>query len=116
MQGRYAIFRKVHAKSDNLYQQHGSVYWSNNASTLLSDLDASQSLAEQLVPKAFSSLKAPIWQDSSTTDDCKRLEDEYGGAQAVADRSGSRAYERFTGPQISRVGATFTKFEIVLKW
>lgn len=83
-------------------QQHGSVYWSTDSDSLLAGLDESKSLAEQLVPKAFSSLKAPIWQDSSTTIDCKRLEEEYGGAQAVADCSGSRAYERFTGNQISR--------------
>ncbi|KAF8967631.1 hypothetical protein BDZ97DRAFT_1916582 [Flammula alnicola] len=84
-------------------QQHGSVYWSNDSASLLSGLDANRTLAEQLSPAAFSYPKAPIWQDSSTTEDCKRLEDEYGGAQALADLSGSRAYERFTGNQISRI-------------
>ncbi|KAF9525340.1 D-xylulose kinase [Crepidotus variabilis] len=84
-------------------QQHGSVYWSNEATSLLASLDATKTLSEQLVPKAFTYPKAPIWQDSSTTADCKRLEDEYGGAQSLADRTGSRAYERFTGNQISRI-------------
>ncbi|KAH9479446.1 Xylulose kinase [Psilocybe cubensis] len=84
-------------------QQHGSVFWSSDSDSLLASLDSSKSLTEQLFPAAFASPKAPIWQDSSTTVDCKRLEDEFGGAQAVADVSGSRAYERFTGNQISRI-------------
>ncbi|KAF9475005.1 D-xylulose kinase [Pholiota conissans] len=88
-------------------QQHGSVYWSKDATALLAELNPNQSLAEQLSPGAFSYPKAPIWQDSSTTEDCKRLEAEYGNAQAVADISGSRAYERFTGNQISRIRRLF---------
>jgi len=86
-----------------LPQQHGSVYWSTFADSVLSSLDSDKLLSDQLFPKAFSYLKAPIWQDSSTADDCKLLEDKFGGAEAVADRTGSRAYERFTGNQISRV-------------
>ncbi|KDR80646.1 hypothetical protein GALMADRAFT_264602 [Galerina marginata CBS 339.88] len=88
-------------------QQHGSVYWSGASDGLLARLDTSKSLTDQLFPDAFSSPKAPIWQDSSTTEDCKRLEDEFGGDQALADLSGSRAYERFTGNQISRIRRLF---------
>ncbi|KAK0217843.1 hypothetical protein IW262DRAFT_1274547 [Armillaria fumosa] len=84
-------------------QQHGSVYWSHDAESLLANLDASKDLSSQLSPKAFSLQKAPIWQDSSTTRECRELEDAVGGAQALADISGSRAYERFTGSQISRI-------------
>ncbi|KAJ3504130.1 hypothetical protein NLJ89_g8097 [Agrocybe chaxingu] len=84
-------------------QQHGSVYWSSNAESLLAALTPDKRLSEQLFPEAFSRTRCPIWQDSSTTEDCKRLEEEYGGPQAVADRTGSRAYERFTGNQISRI-------------
>lgn len=84
-------------------QQHGSVYWSHDAEPLLANLDASKNLSSQLSPKAFSLQKAPIWQDSSTTRECRELEDAVGGAQALADISGSRAYERFTGSQISRI-------------
>ncbi|EMD39149.1 hypothetical protein CERSUDRAFT_112824 [Gelatoporia subvermispora B] len=84
-------------------QQHGSVYWSEKAESLLASLDSSQSLAEQLSPDAFSLPNAPIWQDSSTTRECRELEAAAGGAQALADLTGSRAYERFTGTQIARI-------------
>jgi xylulokinase len=66
-------------------------------------MDSNQTLAGQLFPAAFSMAKAPIWQDSSTTEDCERLEEIFGGAQALADCTGSRAHERFTGNQIARV-------------
>ncbi|KAI0031449.1 actin-like ATPase domain-containing protein [Vararia minispora EC-137] len=83
-------------------QQHGSVYWSHNAEKLLGSLDAGETLLAQLAPAAFSSPNAPIWQDSSTTRECQELEEAVGGAQALADLTGSRAYERFTGTQIKR--------------
>jgi xylulokinase len=85
-------------------QQHGSVYWSTHAEGALASLDAAHTLREQLSPKAFSVQRAPIWQDSSSTQDCRALEDAIGGPQALADLSGSRAYERFTGPQIAKAG------------
>ncbi|KAF9047148.1 actin-like ATPase domain-containing protein [Hymenopellis radicata] len=83
-------------------QQHGSVYWSYGAKDALAALDATKPLT-QLSPKAFSLPKAPIWQDSSTTRECRELEEAVGGPQALADISGSRAYERFTGTQIKRI-------------
>ncbi|KAI0794183.1 D-xylulose kinase [Fomes fomentarius] len=84
-------------------QQHGSVYWSEDAEPLLVSLDPSRPLAEQLAPDAFSLPRAPIWQDSSTTRECRELEEAIGGAQALADLTGSRAYERFTANQIARI-------------
>ncbi|KIY71858.1 actin-like ATPase domain-containing protein [Cylindrobasidium torrendii FP15055 ss-10] len=83
-------------------QQHGSVYWSNAAEECLQALDASKPLT-QLAPAAFSLQTSPIWQDSSTTRECREIEEAIGGAQALADISGSRAYERFTGTQIKKL-------------
>ena len=41
----------------------------------------------------FSIPNSPIWMDSSTSADCRRLEEACGGPQEVANRTGSRAYE-----------------------
>ncbi|KAH7890800.1 hypothetical protein F5I97DRAFT_1933955 [Phlebopus sp. FC_14] len=86
-------------------QQHSSVYWSEHAERALASMDPKRSLAEpgHLAPLAFSLPNAPIWQDSSTTKDCRDLEEAVGGPQVLADLTGSRAYERFTGPQIARI-------------
>ncbi|TRM65505.1 hypothetical protein BD626DRAFT_488978 [Schizophyllum amplum] len=83
-------------------QQHGSVYWSAEAEKLLSSLDTDRPLT-QLAPGAFSWQRAPIWQDSSTTRECRELEAAVGGAQQLADLTGSRGYERFTGTQIKKL-------------
>ena len=87
------------------FQQHGSVYWSDAAATALASMDPRRPLADpgHLAPHAFALPNAPIWQDSSTTLDCAALESAAGGPQSLADLTGSRAYERFTGPQIARV-------------
>uniref|UniRef100_A0ACB8FW41 Uncharacterized protein n=1 Tax=Sphaerodactylus townsendi TaxID=933632 RepID=A0ACB8FW41_9SAUR len=41
--------------------------------------------------------------DSSTKDQCCSLESAVGSAQKLADITGSRAYERFTGNQIAKI-------------
>ncbi|KAJ3999794.1 hypothetical protein F5050DRAFT_1852282 [Lentinula boryana] len=84
-------------------QQHGSVFWSYDAEEALASLDASKTLTSQLSPIAFSLARAPIWQDSSTTRECREIEEAIGGPQTLADITGSRAYERFTGTQIARI-------------
>lgn len=88
-------------------QQHGSVFWTDCAEQLLVGLNPFQSLASQLFPSAFSLHNSPTWQDSSTTAACKHLEDLVGGPRALADLTGSRAYERFTGNQISRISRLY---------
>lgn len=63
-------------------QQHGSVY-------VRGDL----SLARPV---------SPIWMDSSTTRECREIEAAVGGAAALAQHTGSRAFERFTAAQIRK--------------
>ena len=94
-------FSNVHKNFWN-FKQHGSVYWSHEANALLGSLEPEKTLSEQLVPKAFSIDQSPIWQDSSTTKECLELNEIAGGEQALADLTGSRAYERFTGTQIAK--------------
>lgn len=83
-------------------QQHGSVYWRKNALSTLSSLKSTSSLGEQL-SNSFSITDSPIWMDSSTSVECAELEKAVGGAQNLAQITGSRAYERFTGNQILKI-------------
>jgi len=89
-------------------QQHGSIYWKKRAEEILENLDPEKDLESQLEP-LFSVEAGPIWMDSSTSEYCKRLEQVVGGPQRVANISGSRAYERFTGNQIQKFFKTQRK-------
>lgn len=88
-------------------QQHGSMFWSNQGNPLSATygdiMDASKSLTE-LFSGAFAITNGPIWMDSSTSSICRELEGRIaGGAGRVAEITGSRAYERFTGNQIAKI-------------
>jgi xylulokinase len=83
-------------------QQHGSVYLNAAAADALGRLDASRPLAEQVGPM-LSRPVAPIWMDSSTGAQCAEIAAAVGGQQALAKHTGSRAFERFTGPQIRKL-------------
>ncbi|XP_071737646.1 xylulose kinase 2-like [Rutidosis leptorrhynchoides] len=97
-------FKKVVAVSGS-GQQHGSVYWKKGSSVILSSLDPKKTLVDQF-GQAFSTKESPIWMDSSTTQQCKAIEKAVGGALELSKLTGSRAYERFTGPQIRRIFET----------
>jgi xylulokinase len=79
-------------------QQHGSVYLKQR----LSDVpawDPASDLASQVRP-LLSRQSSPIWMDSSTSQECGEIAAAVGGDARVVTLSGSRAIERFTGPQI----------------
>ena len=88
-------------------QQHGSVYltaeWLKRC-----QWDATRPLVEQVRP-LLSRATAPIWMDSSTTAECREIAASVGGDEVVVRLSGSRAIERFTGPQIRKFYKTDAK-------
>ncbi|XP_073006258.1 xylulose kinase 2 isoform X1 [Typha latifolia] len=83
-------------------QQHGSVYWKKGSQDMLASLDPNKTLLSQL-NDAFSTSDSPVWMDNSTTAQCREIEKAVGGALELSKLTGSRGYERFTGPQIRKM-------------
>jgi xylulokinase len=68
-------------------QQHGSVWFASNIETQLQLLwsgTASEQTLSDLLANAFSRSLSPVWLDSSTREQCRRLEEAVGGPQALA--------------------------------
>jgi xylulokinase len=80
-------------------QQHGSVYLKENFESVLSLLDPSQNLQEQIAP-TLSRKTSPIWMDSSTEKECEEITNAI--RERLQKETGSPAIERFTGPQIRK--------------
>ena len=83
-------------------QQHGSVYLNRDAGARLESLNPAKTMASQ-VPAMLARPVSPIWMDSSTTVECREIAQAVGGDDALAAHTGSRAFERFTGPQIRKL-------------
>ncbi|XP_012268457.2 xylulose kinase isoform X2 [Athalia rosae] len=94
-------FGKVAAISGSA-QQHGTIYWGKGSGDQLRNFDPDKFLHEQLAT-FFSIGLSPVWMDSSTAEQCRILEDAVGGPQKLAELTGSRAYERFSGAQIAKI-------------
>ena len=73
----------------------------DRAAAALANFDSAKSLVENL-DGVFSRSTAPIWMDSSTAAECAEIREKLGGVEATAQKTGSDAFERFTGPQIRR--------------
>jgi xylulokinase len=73
-------------------QQHGSVYCTV----------ASEALAAGDFDAVLTRPTAPTWMDASTAPECADIEAALGGPHALASLTGSRAFPRFTGPQIRK--------------
>ena len=82
-------------------QQHGSVYLKRGAAGALATLDPARPLAGQIATM-LSRESSPIWMDSSTAAECREITEAVGGPALLSAHTGSRAFERFTGPQIRK--------------
>ena len=81
-------------------QQHGSVYLARSFDTV-GAWSPDRPLRDQ-VQALLSRRTSPIWMDSATSAECAEIAAAAGGDDRVVAITGSRAIERFTGPQIRK--------------
>jgi hexokinase/sugar (pentulose or hexulose) kinase len=82
-------------------QQHGTVYFNDEAKSLLGNLNDHAPLWMQLQrSRVFSRLTAPIWQDGSTTTEVADMDTAAGGPAALRKLTGSSGTLRFGLAQI----------------
>lgn len=93
-----ADFSKVQGIS-GAGMQHGTVFWSHDAETLLASLDAGKTLLEQLEggakgerKGAFSHPFSPNWQDASTQKQCEAFDKALQDPTNLALATGSSAH------------------------
>lgn len=82
-------------------QQHGSVYLNEKWFSCIQKLDTNKNLSTQISP-CLSRKTSPIWMDTSTTEECREIEETVGGATELCQRTGSIGIERFTAAQIRK--------------
>lgn len=108
-----AEFSKVQGLS-GAGMQHGTVFWSKDAETLLGNLDAGKTLLEQLGSDpegerkgAFSHPFSPNWQDASTQEQCEGFDAALKGPRELALATGSSAHHVGPGPDCNLVHTDF---------
>lgn len=72
-------------------QQHGSVFWSHGAETLLGSLNEASGLKAHL-EGSLSYPYGPNWQDHSTQSQCDEFDDALGSKSRLAEVTGSAAH------------------------